>query len=753
MTRTFSARHKTTFYLCAAALSLLISGCGRDDTPAEFEEVTLSTPNKFLQYPNMHASLAAGRYKVVATTSSAGQSGSFNMTINYDDGSQQSLSGQWSSSAGPNATPATSGDPSFDFELTQAGGIRIELRSSRDAYLYLLNRNNQIIAEDDNSGGGTHAMIDLPRSRVDNAAWATAYYAAIDPNNERDTLNKWKTRNGFDQDPGTHIIFRDTKDLGYGRSMYFRAGPNGCAAIYVENFAVDLVDGLPYTTLNLHAAIENDRLHHFGTNAIEYSDLDGDCDGSDPMFNKFYTFRADPRFPNADEPRIIKVDLDGRGEKYMPIPCITCHGGTARPLMDDGSFPSAALPDEANPALRIGDTDSKLQPVEVDSFEYSTASGYSRAEQESRLRALNRLVYNTFPTATTAGHWQADFIREVVDGWYGGDINTSNSAFDGSFVPQGWKYDPSDGSIPASRPPTSEQLFLDVIKPYCFACHSKRGSDLGTNTNAGGDGQDVNFSSYEKFISYADRIEDYVYVRGIMPMSLLTFEEFWASDAPEILASHLPGFSHANADGSIDIPGKPIARTGPDRTTTTPATLHGSSSLFASYYNWSVVNQPTGSNATFSDDSVANPIFSTDMDGNYQLQLVVSNGIEQSTAATLNLTVDSSLMPAVQDITFDSHIKTVLQTDCVTCHATGLVPGIPVFYTDNAELYNQVMLRVNLSAPELSKLLSKPTGNHHYGGIRGDDPGEAAFYMDGAPTEDDDYNLFVNWILNGAREN
>lgn len=727
-----------------------LSGCGRDDTPEDIEEVTLSTPNTFLQYPNMHASLPAGHYKVVAATANAGQTGSFGLSITYDDGSLQTLSGNWSSSAGQD--PLSTANPSFDVELVRAGGIRVTLNSNIDTYLYLLDRNNNVVAEDDNSGSGNNALIDLPKSRVDNEAWASAYYAAIDPANERDTLSKWKTKNGFDNDPGTHVIFRDTKDLGYGRSMYFRQGPNGCAAIYVENFAVDLVDGLPYTTLNLTAAINDDRIHHFGTNAIEYSDLDGDCDGADPMFNKFYTFRADPKNPHADEPRIIKVDLDDRGEKYMPIPCITCHGGSANPLLPNGDFPSAALPDEANPELRIGDTDAKLQPLEVDSFEFSDQPGFTRAQQESNLRALNRLVYNTFPTVITQGHWQADFIREVVDGWYGGDINTSNSAFNGDFVPQGWKYDPSDSSIPATRPATSEQLFLEVIKPYCFACHSKRGSNLGPNTNAAGNGQDLNFSTYEKFSSYAARIEDYVYARGIMPMSLLTYEKFWESDAPEILASHLPGFSHGNADGSIDMPGKPLAETGPDRTSTSPTLLFGGNSLFANSYSWSINSQPAGSTAGFDDSSKANPTFSADMNGEYRLQLTVSNGIEQD-SHTLTLNIDSSLTPAAQDITFETHIKPVLQTDCVSCHATTLVPGIPLFYTDSANLYHNVRLRVNLAAPELSKLLRKPTGNHHYGGIRGDNVGEAAFYLDDATPNDADYNLFVNWILNGAREN
>ena len=62
--------------------------------------------------------------------------------------------------------------------------------------------------------------------------YAEAYYRAIDPNNERDTLAKYKAKNGFDTGTGTewNVIFGDRRDLGYGRRMYVRQNPDNSMA-------------------------------------------------------------------------------------------------------------------------------------------------------------------------------------------------------------------------------------------------------------------------------------------------------------------------------------------------------------------------------------------------------------------------------------------------------------------------------------------------------------------------------------------
>src|SRR5262245_10388869 len=78
-------------------------------------------------------------------------------------------------------------------------------------------------------------------------AYATAYYRAIDPNNDKDTIDKWRVQNGFTgyanpARPGTeHLaVFRDVKDLGYGRRMTARRNSDDSSiAFYVENYNVN----------------------------------------------------------------------------------------------------------------------------------------------------------------------------------------------------------------------------------------------------------------------------------------------------------------------------------------------------------------------------------------------------------------------------------------------------------------------------------------------------------------------------------
>jgi hypothetical protein len=68
--------------------------------------------------------------------------------------------------------------------------------------------------------------------QTDSVAYAQAYYRAIDPNNDKDTLAKWKTANNFDSGTGTQVgvVFGDVRDLGYGRRMTARQNVDGTIA-------------------------------------------------------------------------------------------------------------------------------------------------------------------------------------------------------------------------------------------------------------------------------------------------------------------------------------------------------------------------------------------------------------------------------------------------------------------------------------------------------------------------------------------
>ena len=77
----------------------------------------------------------------------------------------------------------------------------------------------------------------------------------------------------------------------------------------------------------------------------------------------------------------------------------------------------------------------------------------------------------------------------MLEGWYGNQLGTVGAAFDYSYVPDGYMEMVPSGSRCALHQGHWPQL---------FACHGKRGTELGSNTNEGGDGKDIDFRSWEK---------------------------------------------------------------------------------------------------------------------------------------------------------------------------------------------------------------------------------------------------------------
>jgi len=758
----------------ALLVIIVLSACDRDGQIATFETtIGVDEPNSFLTFFDPQVSLPAGDYTLVVGTSVTGVAGTFSGTVTLDDGSETEFSGTWVASGGRSATDA--GNPGINFELSRAGGARIQVTGSADVCLYLLRdpsetspdpqvRTGQQYAPTD---GSCAASIELPASTISSRRYAAAYYATVDANNERDTLAKWKQFNGFGTPAGTdgHVRFRDTRDLGYGRNMFFRVNANGTFASFVDNFQVQTIPGRSYTTLNLEALIANDRRYHIGTNGIEYSCLDPancDCNANpEDCFVKFFTFG--PANGDGAQERALEQDLDGRGDKSVPGICVSCHGGNTLPLLADGvTFPNN------------GDTKSRLQLLELDTFEYGTGSGFSRASQEADFKTLNTAIYCSYPGADAAicagvgitppvagaGDWQATFARELVEGCYGDGF--SEARYGGSdgecdFVPAGWQPDPDDGNPPAG----ADQLFLNVVGPHCVVCHARRGSDLGTELNAELDGKDIDFSTWDKFISHADQIERLVFDEGNMPLALLNYNVFWADpNKSALLGSFLPGFSHGNPDGTTQMPGDPVADPGPDRVTTVPIRLSAAASHFSDSFSWQIITRPVGSAPVLSNPRSVRPTFDTDLDGEYQFRLTAANG-ERTNTAVVTITVDSTLMPASGEVTFDTDVSVMLETNCSnnTCHqadtGNGGIEGVPVFWnaTDIGQsadtFYQDVLARVNFDDPQQSLILRKPSGNHHYGGQQAIDAGFDVDDVNGR----DNYDMLLNWILAGGRRN
>jgi hypothetical protein len=848
------------FFIAILTVSMLFfaTSCSRDGDVVIDESIKVDEPDNFAAFINPLAGLASGDYIIEANTDTVGEAGDFTLTVTYDDGLVEEFSGSWT---------ASSSTRTFKITLFTAGGITITLASPVENNLRLLNSNSFVVTTAGAAANGD-STISLETSRIDSAAYGAAYYAAIDPNSEKDTLEKWKVANGFYDVATDRMLqprFRDTKDLGYGRGIRMWSKPDGSLYFFVENFQVRTLPGQEYTTLNLEALLLDARHHHFGSNAIEFStypygpgepcgfDSTHGCAISDPnppKFNKFFTFDATQGDQTVqdheNEVRLDLVNLDGRGDKSMPGACVYCHGGTLRPLRTDAALESFDLFRDntqngtAGNGIN-GDVNAKLQLLEVSSLEYGDFSPFTKVEQEPIIKQVNQAIYCTYPNLQAAGiqaacaqfcvdptntvdcdgdgnsleaiftcknpadtvdcdglgnnlaavlvsgntidgQWTGDFARAMSEGWYDDpDVVGSfdRATYNDEFVPLEWRHDSSDNS----PPPGSEQLFLEVMQPVCFVCHSRRGTNLGSNTSPGVN-KDIDFSSYERFISHANQIKQYVYDRGVMPLSLRGYDAFWDkdSDAPEILAAHLNGVLAAdnqiplNDNNKVDQPGAPVVDAGPDRTSTSPLRLFGSNSRYVDSYQWSIIGEPTGSDAVLTDTTTSRPMLTASVDGDYEITLTASFGGQKSTDS-VRIKIDNGLSntttpPDPKTLTFDN-IKLVLSTaqdpansseadikSCDECHqdvAAGAVAiaGVPVYWRDvqpatgdtvaNA-LYREILSRVDFNDPENSLLLTKPSNNHHFGGLR------EGFEV-GNPANRQNYDLFLNWIMEGAPEN
>jgi mono/diheme cytochrome c family protein len=582
--------------------------------------------------------------------------------------------------------------------------------------------------------------------QTDTQEYAEAYYRAIDPSNERDTLAKFKAKNGFETGTGTEVlvVFGDRRDLGYGRRMHARQNADGTLAFYVENYQVQAGEVYEYSPVNLEAAIARDPRWLIAVSAIEYSP--GPQGGA--SFVKFYNF--DPAGV-----RRLAVDLDGRGPKAMPGVCTTCHGGRGDALTPPDSTGHRRFALAHNlPSPARGDTQSRLQPFEPDTFDFSSVPGFTRGEQEASFKTLNRMVLCSYPLAAASSSPEDACRRPAGPSeWQGAQAELIKSGYGGEGLPNATF---SDRYIPASWERAGQSaLYREVVATSCRTCHSL----LGTRAQS-----DLDFTTYEKFAGFSERIKVHAFDRGNMPLAKIVYDEFWEhASRPTLLASFVESHGHAvrDAGGNLHRPGRPVADPGPDRVARPGAIrLSGELSLFASGYAWSLVSGPAGASLQSADSKVA--FLNASAAGTYVVQLVVSNDAAQSAPAQLRVTVDPALPNVPAEIRF-ADVKAVLQGPafCAACHSsTGPQPRPPILYTnddrngdgtagdatDDRWFYEEVRSRVNFTDVAASPLLRKPSGSHHFGG-RGPGfdasrpPGDAARAR---------YDLVLNWILNGA---
>jgi mono/diheme cytochrome c family protein len=172
--------------------------------------------------------------------------------------------------------------------------------------------------------------------------------------------------------------------------------------------------------------------------AMEWSATPGINNGL--PFTKFFTFAPDGAL-------LASINLDGRGEKYMPGACVACHGGSKY----NGHFP-----DHGNPSALLG---SGFLPFDTNNYVFGSGAGLSEAEQSAAFHALNELARATEVSDTTA-------LSNLVKGWYANGTTTLNKAY----VPPAWA---AADAVPATA--GAARFYQEVVGVSCRTCHASLG--------------------------------------------------------------------------------------------------------------------------------------------------------------------------------------------------------------------------------------------------------------------------------------
>lgn len=295
------------------------------------------------------------------------------------------------------------------------------------------------------------------------------------------TLEDWKREHKFGSykagNEEVSATYVNQRDLNLVRRMVATQTAPDKVAFYVCNHPGPDGDTQRETNDVIDTALADEK--QVACVAMEYSPATGRSGGQ--PFTKFLTFGPDGKL-------ILSVNLDGRGEKYMPGACVACHGGTAYL----GRFAESGHP---SPDLK-----SSFLPFDTGNYLFSNRSGYSEAEQSAALRKLNDLVVATQPTTAT---------KALIQGWYAG----SPQVLDKAYVPPAWlDYD----TVKAG----AARFYREVVGTSCRTCHAAMQDNFDWDSASGGQPRLISRQGFPHMCGgNAD-----LYLNGSMPNALMSLD-------------------------------------------------------------------------------------------------------------------------------------------------------------------------------------------------------------------------------------
>ena len=260
------------------------------------------------------------------------------------------------------------------------------------------------------------------------------------------TLDDWKRQHKFKPyDSGNTEVsatFINRMDLNLVRRMYATQTASDDIAFVVCNHPGPDGSSQPEVDSVLDVGLSDQK--RVACVAMEWSTVQG-VNGGLP-FTKFLTFGPDGAL-------LPSINLDGRGEKYMPGACVACHGGTQY----NGRFAASGKP---SPFLGSG-----FLPFDTGNYLFGSGAGLSEAAQSQAIRDLNMLVKATDQYSTNPS------TSRLINGWYPSASTTLNK----DYLPDAWVKAEADGAAGASK------LYREVVGGVCRTCHAAMGSDIRNN--------------------------------------------------------------------------------------------------------------------------------------------------------------------------------------------------------------------------------------------------------------------------------
>ena len=283
---------------------------------------------------------------------------------------------------------------------------------------------------------------------VDTRLSACLYYRALGAVEDCDaqgnpsgaiSFSDWKTQERLRHRPADVAAdFINQRDLNLLRRMVATRSASGGIAFYVCNAPGP--DGKSQTEIDRVIEEGMDDKNKVACVAMEYTPVTG-ANGGQP-FTKFFTF-------GPDETLLLSINLDGRGEKFMPGSCVACHGGTTY----NGRFPEQAT---ASPFLG-----ARFLPFDTGNYLFSSKSSLSEASQSEAFFQLNQLVLATEIDPNSA-------TSRLINGWY-----ANGHVLDKEYVPPIWQLaDAQPATAGAAR------FYKEVVGISCRTCHVSLGAQF-----------------------------------------------------------------------------------------------------------------------------------------------------------------------------------------------------------------------------------------------------------------------------------